>query len=116
MSDEPRQTPALRGETSPAAPRRPLSRWAAMGQRAERLRWRVVARPRRPFRIWVPVTPLLILFSPLILFALGVAVFLPGRFGLNPASFVLGVGRFIEAFNGDQASRAEDRPVQLRLF
>jgi hypothetical protein len=87
-----------------------------MGQRAERLRWRVVARPRRPFRIWVPVTPLMILFSPLILFVLGVAVFLPGRFGLNPASFVIGVGRFIQTVNGDQARRGEDAAVQLRLF
>lgn len=103
---------------SPAVPRsRAPRRWEAMRARAERLRWRVVARPRRPIRLWVPVTPLVILFSPLILLFLGIAVLLPRPFGVNPAEVVLGVGRFLASLNGTQAdAEGEDRSVQIKLF
>ncbi|WP_374576501.1 hypothetical protein [Phenylobacterium sp.] len=109
MNDETPQPPVLRAETAPAAPRRgTLGRFAAMGERAERLRWRVVARSRRPIRIAAPIaTSILILLSPLILFLMGIAVFLPGRLRLNPALLMLTVGGIIGAVSGD--GRSEDR-------
>jgi hypothetical protein len=94
-----------------AAPQR--RRWAitrphpdfnAMHDRAERLRWRERPRPagaRRPRRrLWLPLTPILILLSPLLLLVAGIAVFLPRPLGMNPAQFVLGVGRVLMALNG----------------
>lgn len=78
-----------------------------MSRRVERLRWRtaprtepVEPRPRRPIRLWLPLTPFLILLSPLLLLALGIAVLLPRPLGVNPAHVVLGVGRMLLALNG----------------
>lgn len=79
----------------------------AMSARAERLRWRLVRPPeesklRRPLRLWLPLTPLVILFAPLILLIMGIAVFLPRPLGVNPAQMVLGVGRVLMALNGTE--------------
>jgi hypothetical protein len=83
---------------------RPHPDWNAMHDRAERLRWRERPRPagaRRPrLRLWLPLTPILILLSPLLLLIAGIAVFLPRPLGMNPAQFVLGVGRVLMALNG----------------
>jgi hypothetical protein len=83
-----------------------------MSRRVERLRWRTLARAeadappeprvRRPIRLWLPLTPFLILLSPLLLLALGIAVLLPRPLGVNPAHVVLGVGRMLMALNGTQ--------------
>lgn len=77
----------------------------AMSRRAERLRWShaprpAEPRPRRPIRLWLPLTPILILLSPILLLALGIAVFLPRPLGVNPAHVVLGVGRMLLALSG----------------
>lgn len=110
MSEPSHPPPVVRGETAPAAPRRAgLSRWAAMGARAERLRWRVVARSRRPLRIRAPVTPILILLSPLIFLALGIGIFLPGRLRVHPVTMMLAVGQMLSVFSGD------DEPDRDRL-
>ncbi|WP_304171318.1 hypothetical protein [Phenylobacterium aquaticum] len=98
---------------------RALRRLEAMRVRAERLRWRTVARPKRDraIRLWIPVTPILLLFSPLILLALGIAVFLPKPLGVNPAEVVLGVGRFLASLNGTQVDvEQERRSIQIKLF
>jgi hypothetical protein len=84
-----------------------LRQLARMRGRAELLRWRTVPRvrkpgPRRDINLWLPLTPFLILLSPLLLLAAGIAVFLPRPFGLNPAMVVLGVGRVLVALSGTQ--------------
>ncbi|MCI3131905.1 hypothetical protein [Phenylobacterium aquaticum] len=98
---------------------RAVRRLEAMQTRAERLRWRTVARPKpdRAIRLWVPVTPILLLLSPLILLVLGVAVLLPKPFGMHPATMILGVGRFLASLNGTQVDvERERRSIQIRLF
>lgn len=101
-SEPPRQVPgaARRGW----AIRRPHPDFNAMADRAERQRWRERPRPlgaRRPrVRLWLPLTPILILLSPLLLLVAGIAVFLPRPLGMNPAHLVLGVGRMLLALNG----------------
>ena len=84
--------------------RRPHPDWSAMADRAERLRWRERPRPpgaRRPrVRLWLPLTPILILVSPLLLLMAAIAIFLPRPFGMNPAHLILGVGRVLMALNG----------------
>jgi hypothetical protein len=98
---------------------RAVRRLEAMQARAERLRWRTVARPRpdRAIRLWVPVTPILLLFSPLILLVLGIAVLLPKPLGMHPATMILGVGRFLASLNGTQVDVERDRrSIQIRLF
>ncbi len=63
------------------------------------------------------MTPILLLFSPLILLALGIAVFLPKPLGVNPAEVVLGVGRFLASLNGTQVDvEQERRSIQIKLF
>jgi hypothetical protein len=83
---------------------RPHPDWNAMADRAERARWRERPRPlgaRRPrVRLWVPLTPILLLLSPLLLLVAGIAVFLPRPLGVNPIHFILGVGRMLLALNG----------------
>ena len=101
MNDASPQTPAVRAETAPAIARPgALTRFAAMRERAQRLRWRVVARTNRPVRILAPVlTTLLILMWPLILVLMGIAVFLPGRLRLNPALMMLAVGGVVDSLS-----------------
>ncbi|HEX5379639.1 MAG TPA: hypothetical protein VFW47_13760 [Phenylobacterium sp.] len=94
----------------------------AMSARADRLRWRVVRPPeesrlRRPLRLWLPLSPILILLSPLLLLALGIAVFLPRPLGVNPAHVVLGVGRVLLALNGTQVEVESPRAsVLIKIF
>lgn len=98
---------------------RALRRLEAMQVRAERLRWRTVARPKRDraIRLWIPVTPILLLLSPVILLAMGVAVFLPKPLGVNPAEMVLGIGRFLASLNGTEVDvEQERRSIRIRLF
>ena len=77
---------------------------AVMAERAERLRWRTVARTFRPWRrpqinLWLPLVPVFLLVSPLILLLLGVAVFLPRPLRVNPAYLMLGVGRVLTSLS-----------------
>jgi hypothetical protein len=62
------------------------------------------AGPHRPrtIRLWLPLTVLLVLFSPLIFLALGVAVFLPRPLGVNPATLILGLGRMLMSLSGTE--------------
>jgi len=114
------EVPVPQEEHPVAAPKtRAVRRLEAMQARAERLRWRTVARPKRDraIRLWIPVTPILLLFSPVILLAMGVAVFLPKPLGVNPAVMVLGIGRFLASLNGTQVDvEQERRSIQIRLF
>jgi hypothetical protein len=80
--------------------RRPHPDLEAMHERAQRVRGDGGRRPRRRVRLWLPLTPFLILLSPIFLLAMAIAVFLPRPFGVNPASAVLGVGRVLLALNG----------------
>ena len=95
---------------------------AAMRERAVRLRWRTAKTPRpkverRTVRLWLPVTPFLILLSPLLLLGLGIAVFLPRPIGVNPAHVVLGVGRMLLALSGTQVEVENDTAsVHLKFF
>jgi hypothetical protein len=94
----------------------------AMRERAERLRWRMVRPPEesklhRPLRLWLPLTPLAILFAPLILLAAGIAVFLPRPLGMNPAQLVLGVGRMLLALNGTEVEvESPHASVLIKIF
>lgn len=94
----------------------------AMQRRAERLRWRMVRPPEesklhRPLRLWLPLTPLAILFAPLILLIAGIAVFLPRPLGMNPAQLVLGVGRMLLALNGTEVEVESPRAsVLIKIF
>jgi len=114
------EVPVPHEEHPAAIPKtRAVRRLEAMQTRAERLRWRTVARPKRDraIRLWIPVTPILLLFSPLILLVLGIAVLLPRPLGVHPASLVLGVGRFLTSLNGTQIDVEQARrSVQIRLF
>lgn len=114
------EVPVPQEEHPVATPKtRAVRRLEAMQTRAERLRWRTVARPKRDraIRLWIPVTPILLLFSPVILLAMGVAVFLPRPLGVNPAAMVLGIGRFLASLNGTQVDvEQERRSIQIRLF
>lgn len=101
---EPEERRRLKSEQRMAKARAKLD-LQGMSRRAERLRWRhlprpIEPRPRRAIRLWLPLTPILILLSPLLLLALGIAVFLPRPLGVNPAQVVLGVGRMLMALNG----------------
>ena len=88
---------------------------------AERLRWRRVARradslPRRPLRLWFPLTALLLVLSPLLLLVLAFAVFLPRPIGVNPIHLMLGVGRVLMALSGSQVDIDNDRrPVTIHI-
>ncbi len=88
----------------------------------QRLRWRQVTRrvdqaPGRPIRLWLPLTPLLVLFSPLILLVLAVAVFLPRPIGVNPIHIILGVGRVLSSLSGTRIEVENDhRPVTINIF
>lgn len=100
---------------------RPASgRYEAMRQRAERLRWRVI--PARPFeprevRLWFPMTLVLVLLSPLLLLAMGVVVFLPRPFGVNPAYLVLTIGRVLTAISDARVDVESPRSrVHIKLF
>ncbi|MFD1190155.1 MULTISPECIES: hypothetical protein [Phenylobacterium] len=94
MSHEPSKSLSV---PSPALPRRDGG-FAAMAERAERLRWRRVAQARRSLPIRTLAAPLLILVSPLILLVLSVGVFLPGRFRVNPALLMLSFGALLDAW------------------
>ncbi|OIQ67203.1 hypothetical protein GALL_512220 [mine drainage metagenome] len=114
------EVPVPHEERPVAVPKtRAVRRLEAMQARAERLRWRTVARPRRDrsIRIWIPVTPILLLFSPLILLVLGIAVLLPRPIGIHPASLILGIGRFLASLNGTQVDvEQERRSIKIKLF
>ena len=94
----------------------------AMSRRAEKLRWRLVRPPeesqlRRPLRLWLPLTPLLVLLAPLVLLVLGIAVFLPRPLGVNPAQVVLGVGRMLMALNGTEVEvESPHASVLIKIF
>lgn len=94
----------------------------AMSARAERLRWRLVRPPeesklKRPLRLWLPLTPLFILFAPLMLLIMGIAVFLPRPLGVNPAQMVLGVGRMLMALNGTELEvESPHASVLIKIF
>jgi hypothetical protein len=94
----------------------------AMSARAQKLSWRVVRPPeesklRRPIRLWLPLTPLIILFAPLVLLVMGIAVFLPRPLGVNPAQMVLSVGRMLMALNGTEVEVESPRAsVLIKIF
>ena len=91
-------------------------------QQPERLRWRQVARRaegrvRKPLRLWFPLTALLILFSPLLLLVLAVAIFLPRPIGMNPITLMLGVGRVLMALSGTEVEvQSDNRPVNIKII
>mgnify|MGYP006972405273 CR=1 FL=1 len=102
-----------------APARRPLDE---MRQRAARTRWRWVRPPdqptgARPLRLWLPLTPILVLLAPLVLLVLAVAVFLPRPFGVHPAQLVLGLGRTLMAMSGAQIEVEGPRTsLLIRIF
>ncbi len=107
----------------PPGPRRKRRRdLQAMHRRAQRLRWRWVRPPDepvapRPIRLWLPLTPLLILFAPFALLIAGIAVFLPRPLGMNPAHLVLGVGRTLLALSGTHVEvEAPGASVLIKIF
>lgn len=56
---------------------------------------RLGARPRKPrkrrdIKLWLSLTPFLLLLTPLIFLVMGIAVFLPLPFGVNPAMALSG--------------------------
>ena len=95
---------------------------AVMNTQATRLHWWTVARrpeprPRRQIRLWIPVTPFLLLLSPLIFLIMGIAVLLPRPFGLNPAMAVLGIGRLLVALSGTEVDvDTRSSHVRLKIF
>lgn len=115
MTLKPQSTP----ETTPRQRLR-AGRFEAMRQRAQRLRWRVI--PARPFepreiRLWFPLTLILVLLSPLLLLAMGIAVLLPRPLGVNPAYFVLTIGRVLSAISGSEVDVESPRAkVHIKLF
>ena len=89
---------------------------AAMRYRANRPNWRPDG-PKRDVRLWLPITPILILLSPIILVGVGIAAILPRPIGINPAYLVLGVGRFLAALNGSQIDIESARArVHIKIF
>lgn len=100
--------------------RPPAGQYEAMRRRAERLRWRII--PARPFeprevRLWFPMTLVLILLSPLLLLAMGIVVFLPRPFRVNPAYLVLTIGRVLTAISDAQVDVESPRSrVHIKLF
>jgi hypothetical protein len=113
----------LQGPEDPergAVTRPPAGQYEAMRQRAERLRWRII--PARPFeprevRLWFPMTLVLILLSPLLLLAIGIVVFLPRPFRVNPAYLVLTIGRVLTAISDAQVDVESPRSrVHIKLF
>lgn len=106
----------------PRPPRERRRDLQAMQRRAQRLRWRWVRPPEepttpRPIRLWLPLTPLLILFAPFALLIAGIAVFLPRPLGMNPAHLVLGVGRTLLALSGTHVEiEAPGASVLIKIF
>ncbi len=100
----------------------PSSAIGRRSKRVERLRWQQASRrgaaaPRRPIRLWFPLTALLIVFSPLLLLVLAVAVFLPRPIGVNPIHLMLGVGRMLMALSGTEVEVENDhRPVTIKII
>ncbi|WJR78628.1 hypothetical protein [Bradyrhizobium sp. NP1] len=77
---------------------------------------RGVAAPRR-FRLWLPLTPLLILLSPLLLLALFVAAFLPYPFGVNPTHVVIEGVRTLLALHGTRVEvQSPDALILINIF
>lgn len=117
----PLPTPVEPTEVANPARQKKARQLEKMRGRAELLRWRTVPRvrkpgPRRDINLWLPLTPLLILLSPLLLLAAGIAVFLPRPLGGNPAMVVLGVGRMLMALSGTEVevdSRAANVHVKI---
>jgi hypothetical protein len=118
----PRQEQRLAKAEAKLAKARQRMDLQAMSARAERLRWRLVRPPeesklRRPIRLWLPLTPLVILFAPLMLLIMGIAVFLPRPLGVNPAQMVLGVGRMLMALNGTEVEvESPHASVLIKIF
>ena len=98
---------------------RPLG---AMQARAQRLKWRIVPRTDPPaqrptIRLWLPVTPLLLVVAPLVILAMALAIFLPRPFGVNPATIVLSLGRFLSLVNGTRIEVAtQANKVDMKLI
>ena len=116
--DEPPSAPAGRQlmiHTEPPA-------LAATDAGPARLRWRAPARSGRPrvrrqIHLWIPVTPFLLLLSPLIFLIMGIAVLLPRPLGLNPAMAVLGIGRLLVALSGTEVDvDTRSSRVRLKIF
>ena len=100
MSEPSPSPPVPRPQSAPAPLRdeAAVGRFTAMADRAQRLRWRVVARSRRPVPVVAVAAPVLLLLSPIILLALAIGVFLPGRLRVNPALMMLSFGALLDSW------------------
>ena len=73
--------------------------------------------PAAQIRLWIPVTPFLLLLSPLIFLIMGIAVLLPRPFGLNPAMAVVGIGCLLVALSGTEVDiDMQSSRVRLKIF
>lgn len=76
----------------------------------------VRAAPKR-FRLWLPLTPLLILLSPLLLLAIVIAAFLPYPLGVNPTHLVIEGVRTLLALHGTRVEvQSPDASILINIF
>ena len=102
---DPLPTPAPPSEVANPPRETAPRKLALMRARAELLRWRIVPRVRKPgqrrrLNPWLPLLPVLVLLSPALLLAAGIAIFLPPPFRLNPATLMVNMGRVMMALSG----------------
>ena len=110
---DPLPTPAPTSEVANRLDEKAPRQLALMRARAELLRWRVIPRVRKPgqrrrLSPWLPLAPVLIVLSPALLLVVGVAVFLPRPFRVNPATVMVNLGRVMVALS-DGDPDIEDR-------
>ncbi len=69
------------------------------------------------FRLWLPLTPLLLLLSPLLLLALVMAAFLPPPYGVNPTQVVIEGVRTLLALHGTRVEiQSPDASILINIF
>lgn len=74
---------------------------------------------RRPVvvRLWLPLTPILLLLAPFALLLIPVLYFAPRRWRVEPFAAVLGLGGLLLSLSGtDVDVRTPDAIVRIRIF
>lgn len=97
----------------------PIRALAAMHARASRS----AERPAEPkvnrtrVRLWLPLTPLFLLLSPLSLLLLVAAVFVPRPRGVSPLDVVMGIGRLLLSLGGTVIDvETPDASVRIKII
>ena len=68
-------------------------------------------------RLWVPLTPILLLLAPFALLLIPVLYFVPRSWRLEPFAAVLGMGRLLLSLSGTYVDvRTPDAIVRIRIF